>query len=162
MLRNMVTDLIKHERIRTTVPKAKVVSSSPAILTRRHAQRTSASTRTRTVSLNPTSPYVQLKRLADKMVTLGKKATLNARRECVSILRTKESLYKVFDVLGPRYEGRHGGPPPHHPPLRRALSTTRRGGAVRVSLQIQRGVADPPHRCRGREELVTSRTGVLT
>jgi len=74
MLRNMVTDLIKHERIRTTVPKAKV-----------------------------------LKRLADKMVTLGKKATLNARRECVSILRTKESLYKVFDVLGPRYEGRHGG-----------------------------------------------------
>jgi len=70
----MVTDLIKHERIQTTVPKAK-----------------------------------ELKRLADKMITIGKEGTLMARRRAGAILRTDESIRKLFGVLAPRYTERAGG-----------------------------------------------------
>lgn len=57
----------------------------------------------------------ELQRLADKMVTLGKKGTLAARREAAKIVRplqvseTQTALQKLFDVLAPRYENRPGG-----------------------------------------------------
>jgi len=62
---------------------------------------------------------------------------MNAKRECISILRTKESVYKVMDVLGPRYAEREGGdPPPHVLSPATPPSGEHGGGSVRVSLQM--------------------------
>ncbi|CEG42055.1 ribosomal protein l17 [Plasmopara halstedii] len=74
MLRTMVTQLIEHERIRTTLPKAK-----------------------------------ELRRVADKVVTLAKQGDDPARKRAQSIIRTPEALNKLFDIVGPRYALREGG-----------------------------------------------------
>lgn len=74
MLRNMVTSVIKHERIRTTDTKAK-----------------------------------ELKKLAEKMITLGKKGSLHARRQALSVVRDKDMVSKLFGELTERYRNRAGG-----------------------------------------------------
>lgn len=57
----------------------------------------------------------ELKRLADKMVTLGKKGTLASRRQAAKLIRpeqaseTQTALQKLFDVIAPRYVERNGG-----------------------------------------------------
>ena len=74
MLRNMVTSVIKHERIRTTDTKAK-----------------------------------ELRKLAEKMITLGKKGSLHARRQALAVVRDKEMVGKLFGELTERYRNRAGG-----------------------------------------------------
>jgi large subunit ribosomal protein L17 len=74
MFRNMVTSVIKHERIRTTDTRAK-----------------------------------ELKKLAEKMVTLGKKGSLHARRQALAVVRDKEMVGKLFGELSERYRNRAGG-----------------------------------------------------
>ncbi len=74
MLRNMVTSLIRHERIQTTTPKAK-----------------------------------ELKRFADKVITLAKRGSPHARRIAHREVRDVEALNKLFDTLAGRYEKRPGG-----------------------------------------------------
>lgn len=74
MLRNMVTSVIKHERIRTTDTRAK-----------------------------------ELKKMAEKMVTLGKKGSLHARRQALAVVRDKETVGKLFGELTERYRNRAGG-----------------------------------------------------
>eukprot|EP00750_Incisomonas_marina_P019552 INCI3559.1.p1 GENE.INCI3559.1~~INCI3559.1.p1 ORF type:complete len:148 (+),score=25.49 INCI3559.1:108-551(+) len=74
MLRTMVTQLIKHERIKTTVPKAK-----------------------------------ELRRVADKMVTLAKGGTLHHRRQAMAVIREKEAVHKLFSDFADRYANRPGG-----------------------------------------------------
>jgi large subunit ribosomal protein L17 len=74
MLRNMVTSLIQHERIRTTDAKAK-----------------------------------ELRKLAEKMVTLGKKGSLHARRQALAVVRDKSMVSKLFGELAERYKERAGG-----------------------------------------------------
>lgn len=74
MFKNMVTSLLRHERIQTTTPKAK-----------------------------------ELKRIADKVITLGKKGTPHARRLAYREVRDVEVLNKLFETLGPRFEKRNGG-----------------------------------------------------
>lgn len=74
MLRNMVTSIIKHERIRTTDTKAK-----------------------------------ELRKLAEKMITLGKKGTLHARRQALVVVRDKDMVGKLFGELAERYRNREGG-----------------------------------------------------
>ena len=74
MMRNMTNSLIEHERIITTIQKAKTVK-----------------------------PFVE------KLVTLGKEATQHNRRRAFSKLRDKDSVQKLFDVLGPRFQERPGG-----------------------------------------------------
>lgn len=74
MLRNMVTDLLRHGRVRTTQAKAKA-----------------------------------LRPLAERMITLGKRETLNARRHAARVIRDKTVLKKLFDELAPRYAERPGG-----------------------------------------------------
>jgi large subunit ribosomal protein L17 len=74
MFRNMVTSLIKHERIVTTTPKAK-----------------------------------ELKRIADKIITLAKKGGTHARRLAFRDVRDPEALGKLFATLGPRFAARPGG-----------------------------------------------------
>jgi large subunit ribosomal protein L17 len=74
MLRNMVTSIIKHERIRTTDSKAK-----------------------------------ELKKLAEKMITLGKKGSLHARRQALAVVRDQSMVGKLFGELAERYKERAGG-----------------------------------------------------
>ncbi len=74
MLRNMTNSLLRHETIKTTLPKAK-----------------------------------ELRRVADPLITLGKKATLGNRRLAYNRLRDREVVAKLFDELGPRYAKRNGG-----------------------------------------------------
>ncbi len=45
----------------------------------------------------------------EKMITLGKRGDLAARRQAGAYLMTRESLSKLFDVLGPRFGDRQGG-----------------------------------------------------
>lgn len=74
MLRNMATSLVLHERIETTVPKAK-----------------------------------ELRGLVDKMITLGKRGDLHARRQAAAYLFDDEAVKKVFANLAPRFKDRNGG-----------------------------------------------------
>ena len=74
MIRNMVTSLLDHERIVTTVPKAK-----------------------------------EVRRIADKMITLGKRGDLHARRQALSFIRDKNIVAKLFDGLKDEYMDRNGG-----------------------------------------------------
>lgn len=50
-----------------------------------------------------------LRPIVEKLVTLGKRGGLHARRQAVSQLRDVEMAKKLFDVLGPRYKDRNGG-----------------------------------------------------
>ncbi len=47
--------------------------------------------------------------LVDKMVTLGKRDSLHARRQAASFLMTVDSVKKLFDKIGPRFSQRNGG-----------------------------------------------------
>lgn len=51
----------------------------------------------------------ELRRIADKMITLGKKGTLHSRRQAASYLRDDTALAKLFDTLADRYKDRSGG-----------------------------------------------------
>ncbi|KAH9944056.1 mitochondrial ribosomal protein L17 [Epithele typhae] len=74
MLRNLVTSLIHHEQIKTTLPKAKDAA-----------------------------------RLADKLITLGKKGDLPAFRKATGFLLDQNLVPKVFGDLAKRYADRPGG-----------------------------------------------------
>jgi large subunit ribosomal protein L17 len=50
-----------------------------------------------------------LRPIVEKLVTLGKKGGLHARRQAISELRDQAMVKKLFDVLGPRYKERNGG-----------------------------------------------------
>src|SRR5579862_3423426 len=74
MFENLAAALLKHEQIRTTLPKAK-----------------------------------DLRPIVEKLVTLGKKGGLHARRQAIGFLRDPYVADKLFTTLGPRYSKRNGG-----------------------------------------------------
>ena len=74
LLANQVCSLIQHERIKTTLAKAKAVRP-----------------------------------LAEKMVTLGKKGSLHARRTALAVLRQKDAVRLLFEDIAPRAANRNGG-----------------------------------------------------
>ncbi|UCF38075.1 MAG: 50S ribosomal protein L17 [Acidobacteriota bacterium] len=47
--------------------------------------------------------------VAEKMITLGKRENLHARRQALSYLRKKSVVFKLFDSLAPRFADRNGG-----------------------------------------------------
>jgi len=51
----------------------------------------------------------ELRRVADRMITLGKRGNLHARRRAFAFLRDDPTVSKLFDVLAARYEERGGG-----------------------------------------------------
>jgi large subunit ribosomal protein L17 len=51
----------------------------------------------------------ELRRVADKMITLGKRGNLHARRQAVSVLKDKALVGKLFSDLAERYKERTGG-----------------------------------------------------
>ena len=51
----------------------------------------------------------ELRRTAEKLITLAKRGDLHARRMAARTIRDKEILKKLFDDIGPRYSERNGG-----------------------------------------------------
>lgn len=51
----------------------------------------------------------EMRRVADRLISLAKKGDLHARRIAISRLRDEMMVRKLFDVLGPRYKERSGG-----------------------------------------------------
>jgi large subunit ribosomal protein L17 len=74
LLRNLVTDLLDHGRLITTLPKAK-----------------------------------EVRPLAEKMITLGKRDNLHARRQLGAFLLREAVAKKVFETIAPRFADRNGG-----------------------------------------------------
>ncbi|HEX9265710.1 MAG TPA: 50S ribosomal protein L17 [Candidatus Binatia bacterium] len=74
LMRNLITALLREEKIRTTDPKAK-----------------------------------ELRRWVDRVITLGKRGSLHARRQALSIVQDKTVVRKLFDTIGPRFKDRAGG-----------------------------------------------------
>ena len=74
LMRNLVTALLRVEKIQTTVPKAK-----------------------------------ELRRWAERVITLGKAGSLHARRQVLGIVQDKAVVRKLFDTIAPRFKDRPGG-----------------------------------------------------
>ena len=51
----------------------------------------------------------ELRPFVEKLVTLGKRGDLHARRQAIAQIRDVAMVKKLFDVLGPRYKDRKGG-----------------------------------------------------
>ncbi len=51
----------------------------------------------------------ELRPIVEKLITLGKRGDLHARRQAASQLKEDQYVIKLFDVLGPRYKDRQGG-----------------------------------------------------
>ena len=50
----------------------------------------------------------ELRKVADKIITLGKRG-LHSRRRALSFLQNQDAVTKLFDILADRYKDRHGG-----------------------------------------------------
>ena len=74
LMRNLITALLREEKIQTTDPKAK-----------------------------------ELRRWADRVITLGKAGSLHARRQVLGIVQDKAVVRKLFDTIAPRFKERPGG-----------------------------------------------------
>ena len=51
----------------------------------------------------------ELRRLTDKIITLGKRGTLHSRRQAAAFLRDDAAINKLFTILAERYQNRPGG-----------------------------------------------------
>lgn len=51
----------------------------------------------------------ELRRIADKMITLGKRGDLHARRQALSVIKDNDIVAKLFSSLAERYKERSGG-----------------------------------------------------
>lgn len=74
LYRNLVTDLLRYERITTTEAKAK-----------------------------------EIRPMAERIITLGRRGDLHARRQALRFLYDPKVVKKVFDDIGPRMKDRPGG-----------------------------------------------------
>jgi large subunit ribosomal protein L17 len=51
----------------------------------------------------------ELRPFVEKLVTLGKRGDLHARRQAISAVRDVTQVGKLFETIGPRYADRNGG-----------------------------------------------------
>jgi len=51
----------------------------------------------------------ETRKLAEKMITLGKRGDLHARRQALAFLFSEDVVTKLFDEIGPKYADRNGG-----------------------------------------------------
>ncbi|WMT85387.1 50S ribosomal protein L17 [Pelagibacterium sp. 26DY04] len=51
----------------------------------------------------------ELRPIVEKLITLGKRGDLHARRQAIAQIGDEAMVKKLFDVLGPRYQDRNGG-----------------------------------------------------
>lgn len=81
---------------------------------------------------------MEVRRLADRMITLGKKGDLHARRRALRVIREKDVTAKVFGELAERYRTRPGG-------YTRVLRTRQRvGDAAEMSIVELVEALEPP------------------
>ncbi|MFQ5586265.1 MAG: 50S ribosomal protein L17 [Thermodesulfobacteriota bacterium] len=60
--------------------------------------------------INTTTPKAkELRRVAERMVTLGKQGDMPARRRAMAFMRSKDVVTKLFNEIAPRYRERNGG-----------------------------------------------------
>src|SRR3978361_1730563 len=60
--------------------------------------------------ITPTLPKAkELRPVVEKLITLGKRGDLHARRQAIAQIRDVDMVKKLFNVLGPRYKDRKGG-----------------------------------------------------
>jgi len=102
LLRNLAISLVEHERLETTVAKAK-----------------------------------ELRRVADRLVTLGKDGSLHARRMAQSLLQQHALVGKLFGDIAPRLQDRAGG-------YTRITKTRNRAGDNASMAIIELVCAKPP------------------
>ncbi|UCD58397.1 MAG: 50S ribosomal protein L17 [Candidatus Hydrogenedentota bacterium] len=50
-----------------------------------------------------------LRPVVEKLITLGKRQDINAKRQAAAILRDKDAVKKLFSEIGPQFEERNGG-----------------------------------------------------
>ena len=81
----------------------------------------------------------ELRRVADRMITLGKRGGLHARRQALSVIRNRAVTAKVFDELADRFRERPGG-------YTRVLKARRRSGdaAPMSIIELVEGPAAEP------------------
>ncbi|MPW24997.1 50S ribosomal protein L17 [Alkalibaculum sp. M08DMB] len=51
----------------------------------------------------------ETRRIAEKMITLGKKGDLHSRRQALSYINSEEVVVKLFSEIAPKYADRNGG-----------------------------------------------------
>lgn len=51
----------------------------------------------------------EIRRFAERMITLGKRGTLHARRQALAFIRSETVVKKLFDEVAPRFQTRPGG-----------------------------------------------------
>jgi large subunit ribosomal protein L17 len=51
----------------------------------------------------------ELRKLAEKMITLGKQGNLHARRSALAVIKDKKVVKKLFEDIAPRFQDRQGG-----------------------------------------------------
>ena len=51
----------------------------------------------------------ELRPIVEKLVTLGKRGDLHARRQAIAQMRDEDQVRKLFETIGPRYKERNGG-----------------------------------------------------
>lgn len=51
----------------------------------------------------------ELRRVAERMITLGKRGDLHARRQALAYIYDKNAVYKLFEEVAPNYKERNGG-----------------------------------------------------
>ena len=51
----------------------------------------------------------EIRRIAEKMITLAKRGDLHARRQCLAYIKDEDVVTKLFDEIAPKYAERHGG-----------------------------------------------------
>jgi len=51
----------------------------------------------------------ELRRVAERTITLGKRGDLHARRQALAYLYDKNAVYKLFEEVAPKYQDRNGG-----------------------------------------------------
>ncbi|MGV3650664.1 MAG: 50S ribosomal protein L17 [Devosia sp.] len=51
----------------------------------------------------------ELRPIVEKLITLGKRGDLHARRQAIAQIRDEAQVAKLFAVIGPRYKDRQGG-----------------------------------------------------
>ena len=51
----------------------------------------------------------EIRGLAERLITLGKRGDLHARRQALSVINNKKVAHKLFDEIAPRFTDRNGG-----------------------------------------------------
>ncbi|MGZ3410844.1 MAG: 50S ribosomal protein L17 [Xanthobacteraceae bacterium] len=87
-----------HRKLNRTAEHRRAMFANMAVALIKHEQ------------ISTTLPKAKdLRPIVEKLVTLGKRGDLHARRQAISQIRDVAVVKKLFDVIGPRYKGRHGG-----------------------------------------------------